>query len=129
MVFLSDEELVPLSLGVVVISLPFASLQMTPPLVASASCRVGSGGGDGEGGCLGGLMDRLRSMPPPSCGADVLSSSPLVSGEQLDRADSRWSWSWRWLLAAAVEVETPSGLCVLGSMPRARSLRLICVFQ
>ena len=93
MVFLSDEELVPLSLGVVV-SLLFASPKTTPPLVASASCRVGSGDGDGEGGCLGRLMDRLRSMPPPSCGADALSSSPLVSGEQLDRADSSWSWSW-----------------------------------
>lgn len=63
-------------------------------LVASASCVVVIGDGEGSLG-LGGLMDRLRSMLP-WCDAEALSSSllwqqaPLVSGEQLDRAVSRW---------------------------------------
>jgi hypothetical protein len=87
-------------------------------------------------------MDRFRSMQLASCccdgsgsDPDALPSSllwpaapPLVSGEQLGRA----GWSGRRVLGeadAAVVAVSLSWRCVLGSMQRASSLRLMCVFQ
>ena len=110
--------------GLVFFSLDASTSTSTTVLLPAASCVVGSDD-DGDGGSLGGLMDRLRSMPPQSS-SSLLWQAPLVSGEQLERAAS-WSWPGR-LLGEAAAV-TLSGRCVFASMPRARSFRLMCVFQ